>query len=107
MVSLSSKLSDTQDKYLYFRYDYVRIYSGDKTSSDLLDEFTGNTSPGTLTYSSSPITIKLQSDDSIQRPGFSLEYSSSMFYIELPNINRFITADDCIFQLVLNVEFLF
>ena len=43
-------------------------------------------------YSSSPITIKLQSDGSIQESGFSIEYSASagMFYVGLPNIDRFI-----------------
>ena len=78
-----------QDKYLYFRYDFVRIYNGDETSTDLLVELTGNTSPGTLTYSSSPITINLQSDSSEPSSGFSLEYSAGMLYIELPNTDRF------------------
>ena len=70
---------------IFFRYDYLRIYNGDKTSTDLLAELTGNAllnQIGTSIFTStgSTITVELQSDGSSLEgfKGFNLEYRAGM-----------------------------
>ena len=70
---------------VFFRYDYVKIYDGDKTSTDLLAELTGNkllNQIGTSIFTStgSTITVELQSDGSSLEvfKGFNLEYRAGM-----------------------------
>ena len=74
---------------IFFRYDYLRIYNGDKTSTDLLAELTGNVllnQIGTSIFTStgSTITVELQSDGSSLEgfKGFNLEYRTGMCIVE-------------------------
>ena len=69
----------------FFRYDYLRIYNGDKTSTDLLAKLTGNKALnqiGTSIFTStgSTITVELKSDGSSLEGlnGFNLEYRAGM-----------------------------
>ena len=81
------KLSDAKkitDDF-FFRYDYLRIYDGDKKSADLLAALTGNkllNQIGTSIFTStgSTITVELQSDGSSLEgfKGFNLEYRAGM-----------------------------
>ena len=66
---------------VFFRYDYVKIYDGDKTSTDLLAELTGNALETSIfTSTGSTITVELQSDGSSLDgfKGFNLEYRAGM-----------------------------
>ena len=70
---------------IFFRYDYLRIYNGDKKSADLLTILTGNAllnQIGTSIFTStgSTITVELQSDGSSLEGlnGFNLEYRAGM-----------------------------
>ena len=74
---------------IFFRYDYLRIYNGDKTSTDLLAKLTGNKALnqiGTSIFTStgSTITVELQSDGSSLEglKGFNLEYRTGMCIVE-------------------------
>ena len=73
----------------FFRYDYLRIYNGDKKSADILAELTGNAllnQIGTSIFTStgSTITVELQSDGSSLEgfKGFNLEYRAGMCIAE-------------------------
>ena len=71
---------------VFFRYDYVKIYDGDKTSTDLLAELTGNALETSIfTSTGSTITVELQSDGSSLDgfKGFNLEYRAGMCDVEI------------------------
>ena len=81
------KLSDAKQitNGLFFRYDYVKIYDGDKTSTDLLAELTGNAIETSIfTSTGLIITVELQSDGSSLEgfKGFNLEYRAGMCNVE-------------------------
>ena len=81
------KLSDAKQitNGLLFRVDYVKIYNGDKTSTDLLAELTGNAIETSIfTSTGLTITVELQSDGSSLEgfKGFNLEYRAGMFNVE-------------------------
>ena len=80
---------------VFFRYDYVKIYDGDKTSTDLLAELTGNALETSIfTSTGSTITVELQSDGSSLDgfKGFNLEYRAGMCAMLknfMPNLDQF------------------
>jgi PKD repeat protein/spore germination protein YaaH len=51
-------------------YDYLYIYDGEGTTN-LIGQYTGTNSPGTITASGNALTIKFTSDGATQAPGFS------------------------------------
>ncbi|WP_341227362.1 CUB domain-containing protein [uncultured Arcticibacterium sp.] len=52
------------------RYDYLRIYDGTSVSDELFDDYTGNSSPGTITSTEGCLTIRFTSDYSVNESGW-------------------------------------
>jgi hypothetical protein len=52
-------------------YDFLYIYDGPTTGSTLVGQYTGTTSPGTVTSTSGCLTFRFTSDGSVQNAGFS------------------------------------
>ncbi|MBX7180480.1 MAG: T9SS type A sorting domain-containing protein [Bacteroidia bacterium] len=52
-------------------YDYLYIYDGSSTSATLVGQYTGSTSPGTVTSTSGCLTFRFTSDGSVQNAGFT------------------------------------
>jgi len=71
-VQVSFTSFDTEDGY-----DFVRIYDGNSTESPLLGSFSGSSLPPTFTSTGSAILIVFTTDGSLQKDGWSIQYSTS------------------------------
>lgn len=58
-------------------YDYLLIYNGASTSSPLIGQFTGNTSPGTITSNGGSILLEFRSDCATTAPGWAANWTSN------------------------------
>ena len=56
-------------------YDFLYIYDGPTTASNLLGTYTGGTSPGTVTSSTGCLTFRFTSDFSVTAPGWAATVS--------------------------------
>jgi len=56
-------------------YDFLYIYDGPTTASNLLGTYTGGTSPGTVTSSTGCLTFRFTSDPSVTAPGWAATIS--------------------------------
>ena len=69
---------------MQFRTDFVRIYDGDSKEANELATLTGTgLETSIFTSTGRAITIRFQSDVDNQRSGFSLQYSSGVFSVEI------------------------
>ncbi|XP_071816698.1 uncharacterized protein [Apostichopus japonicus] len=89
-------------------YDYLEIYDGRNANSPLIGKYCGMNQPGPLTSSSQSIFMKFISDMTIERLGFSVNYStgcSRTFYgpsgeIMSPNYpSKYNTNLDCVYKI--------
>lgn len=89
-------------------YDYLEIYDGRNSNSPLLGKYCGMNQPGPLTSSSQSIFMKFISDMTIERLGFSVNFStgcSRTFYgpsgeIMSPNYpSKYNTNLDCVYKI--------
>ncbi|XP_072025693.1 uncharacterized protein [Amphiura filiformis] len=90
-------------------YDYIEIFDGDSDRQPLLGKFCGTNMPRTITSSSNKLTLLFRSDSSIERLGFSANYSTgcsrTVFgpsgQIHSPNYpGRYLDNMDCYFKIV-------
>ena len=58
-----------------FSYDSLTIYDGDSSASPMLGEYCGTTIPPNHISSSNEMTIQFQTDGSVTKNGFMLEYN--------------------------------
>ncbi|XP_031559878.1 tolloid-like protein 1 [Actinia tenebrosa] len=57
-------------------YDYLQLFNGPDTSSPSLGKFCGKTIPSDIKSNSSYLTLKFNSDTSINKPGFYITFFS-------------------------------
>ena len=57
-------------------YDYLQVFDGPDDKSPSLGRFCGKTSPKDLKGNSNKLTIRFVADESINKPGFSLNFVS-------------------------------
>lgn len=58
-------------------YDFLRVYDGSSTSDPLLGEFTGNSTPGSITSSGGTMLVHFTSDYSVTSAGWDAEFISN------------------------------
>ncbi|MES2593214.1 MAG: N-acetylmuramoyl-L-alanine amidase [Bacteroidota bacterium] len=58
-------------------YDYLLIYNGTTTSAPLIGQFTGNTSPGTITSNGGSLLLEFRSDCATTAPGWAANWTSN------------------------------
>ncbi|OWY20584.1 hypothetical protein C7N43_08065, partial [Sphingobacteriales bacterium UPWRP_1] len=56
-------------------FDYLFIYSGNSAAAPLVGQYTGTTSPGSLTINSNCVTIRFTSDGSVTLAGFAMTWA--------------------------------
>ncbi|XP_071491254.1 uncharacterized protein [Diadema antillarum] len=90
-------------------YDYVEVYDGDSQREPLLGKFCGTTKPRIITSSSQAPFVRFVTDSSIERLGFSANYSTgcsrTLFgprgTVTSPNYpGRYLDNLNCIFKIV-------
>eukprot|EP00057_Strongylocentrotus_purpuratus_P016824 XP_011671298.1 PREDICTED: latent-transforming growth factor beta-binding protein 4 [Strongylocentrotus purpuratus] len=57
-------------------YDYVEVYDGESARDVLLGKYCGTTKPQTITSTSQMLFVRFMTDSSIERLGFSANYST-------------------------------
>lgn len=60
-------------------YDYVEVYDGESARDVLLGKYCGTTKPQTITSTSEMLFVRFMTDSSIERLGFSANYSTGQY----------------------------
>lgn len=58
-------------------YDYLFIYNGTTTSAPLIGQYTGTTSPGTVTSNGGALLLEFRSDCATTAPGWAASWTSN------------------------------
>ncbi|NXG01683.1 CUBN protein, partial [Sakesphorus luctuosus] len=58
------------------QYDYVKLYDGDNENANLIGTFCGSTVPAPFLSTRNSLTVKLVTDNSVERAGFNATYTT-------------------------------
>ena len=74
--------------YLYFSYDFVKVYDGDSNSAYMLGSLTGDVLPSDMVSTGSNIFINFVSDMLVKRIGFRIRYGTDLPIPRIPNSGK-------------------
>ena len=67
----------TTNNLFLFSLDSLTIYDGDSSTSPMMGKYCGDSIPPSHVSSSNEVLIHFQSDGSVKRAGFKMEYNPS------------------------------